>query len=123
MIAVGGGESRRSRSCSNGSSSVAWTALTKPMKSLARTSSEGMRLGRVAKWIRSGIGSDPMSPSHGDDEGDGEVGVAEDEAFAEVHHRVDVASSGPRHGHHVAESEWVRFSWIHGVRSERLWSV
>lgn len=51
------------------------------------------------------VGSDEPEPFFGDDECDGEVGVAEDEAFAEVHHRVDVASSGPRHGHHVAESE------------------
>ncbi|KAF3575835.1 hypothetical protein DY000_02030112 [Brassica cretica] len=36
----------------------------KPVKLLARTSSEGMRFGRVAKWIRLGFGSDPMKPSH-----------------------------------------------------------
>lgn len=59
------------------------------------------------------VGSDEPEPLFGDDECDDEVGVTEDEAFAEVHHRVYVASSGPRQGHHVAVSEWLRFSWIH----------
>ena len=64
IITVGGGDLRRSRSRSNGSSNMLWTASTKSLKLSARTSSEGMRFGRVAKWIRSGFGSDPMNPSH-----------------------------------------------------------
>ena len=60
---------------------------------------------------------DEAEPFFGDDECDDEGRVSE-EAFAEVHHGVDVASSGPRHGHHVADSEWLWYDRIHRAGSE-----
>lgn len=65
------------------------------------------------------VGPDEAEPFFGDDERDEEGRVSEEEEFAEVHHGVDVASSGPRHGHHVADSEWLWFdNMIHNARSE-----
>lgn len=68
--------------------------------------------------VRFRVGSDEPEPFFCDDESDVEVKVSADEAFAEVHHWVDVASTWVRHGHHVAKFEWWRFSWIHRVRCE-----
>ena len=70
------------------------------------------------------VGPDEAEPFFGDDECDDECRVSEDEACAEVHHGVDVASSGPRHSYHLSQSsDLLRFSWIHRVRTQRLWSL
>ena len=64
------------------------------------------------------VGPDEAEPFFGDDERDDEGWVSEEEAFAEVHHGVDVASSGPRHGYHVADSERLWYDRIHRAGSE-----
>lgn len=63
MITVGGGKSRLSKS-SKGASILVITASTKVTKSLARPCSEGITFGIVANRMLSGLGSEPMKPSH-----------------------------------------------------------
>ena len=48
------------------------------------------------------IGADETEPFFGNNEGDENIAVFRSKCFAEVHHGVDVAATGIRHGHHVA---------------------
>ena len=63
MITVTGG-SRWSRSCTNGASNFIMVASTKELMLMTRPSSDGIMLGMVPKQMLSGLGLEPMKPSH-----------------------------------------------------------
>lgn len=63
IIRVGGGFNWSNRH-STGASIFVQTASTNPGMSKARTNSDGKTLGIEQKWILSGLGSEPMKPSH-----------------------------------------------------------
>ena len=75
--------------------------------------SDNIIYGAEANVIGLRIGADETEPFFGDNEGDEDIVVFRSKCFAKIHHGVDVAATGIRHGHHVALRGWFSFDETH----------
>ena len=63
------------------------------------------------------IGVDETEPFFGDNKGDEDIAIFRSKCCTKVHHGVDVATTGIRHGHHVALHGWFSFDETHSSKT------